>query len=482
MARKKPNVILFGIDSVRADHMSCYGYPRLTTPHIDRLAGQGVLFERNYSPHIPTTSAYSSMLTGLDAFSTTAVALRHRGGLPEDIQTLPEILREAGYNTTSVGFNGNAGSRGFDTYIDYPGWGSWAEGRSAKAENLNAVTVPELERLAGEDRPFFLFLRHMDPHAPYLPPAPFERMFYSGNELDPANRSMEPVMSFKPFCDFFADWMPPGITDSDYVVAQYDGAIAYMDAAIQQLLTRVDELGLTEDTLIVLNGDHGETLYDHECWFDHHGMYDNTLHVPLILRLPGKLPEGQRVAGFTLHQDLVPTILQLLGLRTKIGFDGASQMPLIRGERPANYSDFYITECTWMRKHGWRTPEWKLHVALEPDMHFKPEVELYNLVQDPGELKNLAVKEPGVVATLRDRMEAWIARRERETGRTNPMYTNLQWHGSATHEGPFTSSEQAYNTLHIGSVGAANKLQAGKKTGVRNRAKKRAKKASARRR
>ena len=464
MPRKKLNLVFFGIDSLRADRMSCYGYPRLTTPHIDRLASQGVLFEKNYSPHIPTTSAYSSMLTGLDAFSTTAVALRHRGGLPEDVQTLPEVLREAGYNTSCVGFGGNAASRGFDEYLSFSGWGSFAEGRSPKAENLNEVAVPELERLAGEDKPFFLFLRHMDPHAPYLPPAPFERMFYSGNEFDPANKSMEPVFTFKPFCDFFADWMPPGVTDYKYVEAQYDGAVAYMDASIQRLLTRIDELGLADDTLVVLNSDHGETLYEHECWFDHHGTYENTLYVPLILRLPGKLSAGQRVSGCTLHQDLMPTILQLMEIRTKIKFDGRSQLPLIRGERTANYSDFYITECTWMRKHGWRTPEWKLIVALEPDIHFKPEVELYNLVQDPLELKNVAPQEPEIVATLKKRMDDWIAKREKETGRPNPMFTNVNWHGTE-HDGPFESSQQAYDTLHIGSVGAANRLQAGKKAG-----------------
>ena len=118
-ARKKPlNLVLFGVDSLRADHMSCYGYPRLTTPHIDRLADEGVLFERNYSPHVPTTSAYASMLTGLDAFSTTVVALRHKGGLPDHVATLPEILGEAGYETSCVGFSGNASSRGFGTYLD----------------------------------------------------------------------------------------------------------------------------------------------------------------------------------------------------------------------------------------------------------------------------------------------------------------------------------------------------------------------------
>ena len=458
MPAKKLNLIIFGIDSLRADHMSCHGYRRLTTPHIDLMAQQGVLFEENYCPHIPTTSAYSSMLTGLDCFSTNVVGLRHKGGLAPGVETLPEILRSSGYNTTCVGLS-NVSSRGFDRYLEYASWGRWSEGRSPKAEKLNEVAIPELERLGREDRPFFLFLRHMDPHAPYLPPGPFERLFYSGDEFDPENRSMEPVMSFKPFCDFFADWMPPGIRDAEYIVAQYDGALAYMDACIQRILTRVEELGLTDHTLIVLNGDHGETLYEHECWFDHHGLYENTLHVPLILRLPGTLPAGRRVAGITLHQDLVPTLLELLGIPSEAHFDGTSLIPLVHHARASNYSDFYITECTWMRKHGWRTPEWKLMVALEPDFHFKPEVELYNLIQDPLELTNLAPREAQVVACLRQRMENWISRRENETGRANPIYTNLQWHGTS-HQGPFKSSQQAYDTLHIGSVRTADKIQA----------------------
>ena len=248
------------------------------------------------------------------------------------------------------------------------------------ARREKAIAASELERLSRSKKPFLLFLRHMDPHAPYLPPAPFERMFYSGDEFDPKNKSMEPVFAFKPFCDFFSDWMPPGVTDRHYVDAQYDGAIAYMDSCIQRIITRVSELGLEDDTLIVINGDHGETLYEHECWYDHHGIYENTLYVPLIIRLPGKIPAGQRVKGTTLHQDLVPTILQLLNVKTDIKFDGQSLLPLVHGKKASNYSGFYITECTWMRKHGWRTPEWKLMVALEPDFHFKPEIELYNLV------------------------------------------------------------------------------------------------------
>ncbi|MDP6777258.1 MAG: sulfatase [Candidatus Latescibacteria bacterium] len=459
MARRKRNLLFFGVDSIRADRMSCYGYERLTTPYIDRMASEGVLFERNYSPHIPTTSGYSAMFTGMDCFSMQVVALRHRGGLTERVSTLAEILRGEGYNTTCVGFTGNPASRGFDEYLNYAGWGKGGEDKLRKAESLNEVTLPELERLAKADKPFCLFLRHMDPHSPYLPPSPYDTLFHSGDPCDPAKTSMAPVMDFKPFCDYFASWMPPGITDAEWVCAQYDSAIAYMDACIQRILTRLDELGLVEDTLVVLNGDHGETLMEHECYFDHHGLYDCTLHVPLILRLPGRLSEGLRVPGYTSHQDLLPTVLDLLGLKTKIRFDGTSLMDLVRGRRATHTPEFYLTEATWMRKHGWRTPEWKLIEALEPDFHFKPEVELYNLIEDPEESVNLARKEPGVVAMLKDRMEAWIARREKETGLPNPMYTNLQWHGKER-EGPFPTSEAAYNELHIGSVGTAQRLQA----------------------
>jgi len=458
-SEKKPNILLLGIDSLSARNMSCYGYSRLTTPHIDRFAEGGTLFENYFSPHIPTTSGYANMLTGRDVFGTQVVALRHKGPMRSEIRTLPEILRDYGYTSTCVGFRGNPASRGFDNYLDYPGWGPDESGRSPKAENLNRVAVPELERLLGQDQPWLLFLRHMDPHSPYLPPAPFERMFYHGNECDPNNHSMDPVMSFKPFCDYFASWMPPGITDKDYVIAQYDGAVAYMDAAIQTLFTALEYRGVLDETIVVITADHGETLYDHECWFDHHGLYDCTLHVPLILRYPPKVPAGKRVSGFCDHPDLTPTILDMAGIEAPDTFDGKSLLPMARGEVPSHEPEIYITECTWMRKHGWRTPEWKLIVALEPDFHFKPPVELYNLVQDPEENVNLAEELPDVVQHLKSRMEAWIARREAETGLPNPIHTQGDWHGHKG-VGPFKTSEQAYNTLHIGDPGQAARLQA----------------------
>jgi len=447
MARKGhrlPNVVFFGIDSIRADRMSCYGHHRLTTPHIDNLADQGVLFENNYSPNIPTPPGYIPMLTGMDVFSTQVVSLHHKDPLDEKILTLPQILREFGYTLTCIGF-GPGLYRGFDKYADYRAWMAWEDRPGDKAGKLNEVAIPELDRLNATGKPFLLFLRHMDPHSPYLPPPPFDRMFYSGNECDPNNKSMEPVFAFKPFAEFFKSWMPPGITDIEFVKASYDGALAYMDACIQQILTRLDELGIADNTIVVLNGDHGETLDEHECYFDHHGLYEPTLYVPLIIRYPGHLPEGVRVPGHTQHIDLVPTLMELIGMqpKPKIKFDGKSQIPLLTGERATNWTEYYITECTWMRKHGWRTTEWKFFEALEPDFHNKPPVELYNLVEDPLELNNLAEKEPGLVKELRRRMNAWIKKRMRQTKKGNPIH---DYHIGLDRR--------------IGSIATAKKLQA----------------------
>jgi arylsulfatase A-like enzyme len=454
---KKPNLILFGIDSLRHDHMSLYGYHRLTVPHIQEYARGGTVFSNVVSPHIPTTPGYASMFTGMDTFGMDVVALRHEGALSPHVATLAEVLGAEGYETTCVGFSGNCASRGFQKYLDFSGWGSWLEGRSTKAENLNAVTRPELERLASGKKPFFLFMRHMDPHSPYLPPRPFERIFYHGNECDPANTSLDPVYAFKPFCDYFKSWFPPGCTDKDYIIAQYDGELAYMDACIQELLQAIERLGLEEDTLVVFDSDHGETLYDHDCFFDHHGLYECTVRIPLVLRFPGRVDAGKTFADPCHMKDIMPTILDLLGIRTNIAFDGRSLAPLMAGRERTPEPEAYITECTWMRKHGWRTPEWKLIEAKEPDFHFKPAVELYNLVTDPGETVNLAEKEPEVVRWLQHRMQAHVAKREQETGRRNPIDTNLDWHGNKC--GPFKSSQQAYDTMHIGSPNAARDLQ-----------------------
>jgi len=426
--------------------MSCYGYPRLTSPYLDRLASEGTLFEDSFSPHIPTTPGYANMLTGRDVFGTDRVSLGEPGPIDTSIPTFPEILHGMGYTSVGIAMDDRL-VKGFDEYMGFPGsWGAWEDRPLRKAEEMNKVALPTLRRLAKGRKPWFLFLRHMDPHAPYLPPAPYDRLFYQGDEFDPSNKSMDPVWAFGPFAEFFKSWMPPGVTDKDYIIAQYDGEVAYMDACIQHILQLVDELGLRDDTIVVVTSDHGETLYDHTVWFDHHSMYDPTLVVPMIYRWPGHVPTGRRVRGTCTLVDIVPSLLELMDCQDEIekrGCDGKSVFRIERGEVAANYSELYITECTWMRKHGLRTPEWKLIEALEPDFHGFPKRELYNLVDDPTEYHNIAKQEPEMCRTLRNRMMAHIERREQETARPNPL---KRW--------------KLGTKLSIGSVAAAQKLQA----------------------
>ena len=454
---KKPNILLLAIDSLRRDHMSMYGYKHLTTPHMDEFMKDGVVFNNCFSPSVPTTPGYASLLTGKDCFGTNVVALRHKGKLDDDIVTLPEILKEEGYHTTCVGFGGNVASRGFDHYIEFESWSAGEDGKAHKAEAINEVSIPEIKRLSKQDKPFFMMLRHMDPHSPYLPPLPFERIFYDKDEFDTKNKSMEPVYDFDPFSDYFESWIPKGCTDKDYVIAQYDGAVAYMDACIGNIFQTLEDTGILEDTIVVITSDHGETLYDHDCWFDHHGLYDCTLVVPLAIRFPKKLPKNMRVDNYCQLKDIMPTLMDVLETDSKNNYDGSSLKPLWENKPYENEPEFYITECTWMRKHGWRTPEWKLIHALEPDFHFKPEVELYNLIKDPEELNNIADKEPEMVKVLEERMQSYIKKREAETGRENPINLNLNWHGVGC--GAFKTSKQAYETLHIGTPKEAKRLQ-----------------------
>lgn len=420
------NVILISLDTTRADRLSCYGHYRKTSPHLDKLAEHGVIFTDHFSPHIPTFPGHTTMMTGKDLY---AHQISSQSGNPEPadgVKMIAELLKEQGYFTASADNLGRWFLRGIDHTEDYK-WDTSVPRDWRKAEAVNHAAVKALKHCASQDDPFFLFLHYWDPHTPYLPPAPFDRMFYAGNELDPENDSMDELWEFENFKYYFAEWMP-GVTDIEYPKAQYDACIAYMDTCLSHLFEQLDELGLMSETLLVITADHGEELDEHGCWFDHHGLYDTNLHIPLILHCPGELPAGKRVRGLTQMPDVTPTILDFLGLSeisTREGMSGKSLMPLINdlSETTRGSTDIlHITENTWMKKRAVRTSTWKLIVPLEiPDLHGRSEVELYNLVDDPGELNNLAEELPEKVSELRTIMDRHGAKREAETGMPDPL-------------------------------------------------------------
>lgn len=403
--------------------MSCYGHRRITSPHMDQLATEGALFTHFYSPHIPTFPGHTTMFTGRDIYAHRVTGQAATPELDPDIPTLAEIFEQAGYFTAAADNLGRWFQRGFQRYETYS-WDTsnmkvWRKGEAVAAASLKVVN-----EAASQDKPFFLFLHFWDTHTPYLPPAPFSRMFYEGNECDPDNRSMEPVWQFDNFKWYFNEWMP-GVTDIEFPKAQYDAEVAYSDACLAHVLTRLQELKLDADTMIVLTADHGEELDEHSCWFDHHGLYDTNLHVPLIMRWPGHINPGQKIDGIARMQDITPTVLAAFGLWDRVHkLDGESLLPILNNPQNGreDVSEYvHITENTWMKKRGLRTREWKLIQALEPDIHGFPTHELYHLAEDPGEKRNLAVERPEVVAELMSLMEDYVSMRLSATGHEDPL-------------------------------------------------------------
>lgn len=418
VARQAPNVVLISLDTQRADHLGCYGYNRDTSPFLDSLALRGVLFERFYSQNIPTHPAFTTMLTGKEAITHNIVNISSRGVITPGVRLLPELLQEAGIRTIAVDTMGRHFSRGFDIYRDYQ-WDRTNPKRLPKAAAANEQAIPLLRDAAHGDRPFFMFIHYWDPHTPYLPPPPYDRRFYPADRdpRDKQNRSMDPIWAFEPFKWYFHQWMP-GVTDSDYPIAQYDGEIAYMDRHLRALFAAARSEGLFDSTIFIINADHGEILMEQEGQFDHHGLYEGNIHVPLLMFGPRLLPHGRRVPGFCQQFDIAPTILDIVGVPDTAGMEGMSLLPLAFSIRDANYDELYLSEASWELKRGVRTDRWKFIDSLEPDFHGRPMHELYDLDADPDEQQNLVTERTDIVRDLKQRLDTYVTRRLHETGRT----------------------------------------------------------------
>jgi arylsulfatase A-like enzyme/Tfp pilus assembly protein PilF len=347
-----PSILLISLDTTRADHLGCYGYRAASTPHIDRWADEGVVFEQALSPVPITLPAHASILTGLFAHRH---GVRDNGiyGLPEGPETLPGRLAEAGYDTAAVVaaavLDRQYGlDRGFGVYDD-----TVSGGRFEIAERkAGEVTDRALSVARGLTRPFFLFVHYFDPHSSYDPPAPFS---------------------------------------SRYRSSPYDGEIAYVDQELGRLRRELTSLGLLDDTIVVITSDHGEGLGEHG--EPTHGvfLYQSTLHVPLVMVVPGLWPAGTRVQHLVSLVDIVPTLLELTGSPALADLDGSSLAGLVdggsRGERWLPLESEY-----GFNAYGWAT------LAGITDGKQKwigaPEPELYDLARDPGERRNLAVAQP----------------------------------------------------------------------------------------
>ena len=321
------SLLLVTIDTLRADHLGCYGYPQPTSPRIDRLAAEGTLFERAHTSLPRTTQSVASILTGRYPQSHGARGLFSK--LSATNRTLAEILKDSGYSTAAVTSNmflraGQGFAQGFDLY-DNPRH-RW-EGDSA-----TEITSRALQWLDSRPprEPFFLWVHYLDPHWTYLPGPPFDRAFdpdFSGkfavyDDLATGQLTKGQII--------FENTLEPRLVE--HLVALYDGEIAQVDAALAPLLDRVESR--PDATLVVLTSDHGESLGEHDYFFAHgEFLYQQGLHIPLIFRQPGTVPAGLRVDALALNIDIAPTILALLGVAGLQSVDGR---PLLHRPRSSS--------------------------------------------------------------------------------------------------------------------------------------------------
>jgi len=413
------NVLLIAVDTLRASHLGCYGYGRATSPNIDRLASEAVVFDALIAPAIPTHPSFVTLNTGQYPITHGVVAHGGTRGVPRSAPWLPSLLQKAGYTTCAIDNLGDwrfGFATGYEFYIDP----TRKRALSINCDNreINRRALPWLEQHARE--PFFMFVHYWDPHTPYLPPRAYRKLFYDGDPCDPDNHSLDAMAAHPLGRTWRETWLNQRgkrITDARYVEALYDAEIRYLDEGIKKLLDALAKLGIADDTLVIVTSDHGELMYRHGVFFDHHGLYDGNLHVPLIFRHPDMAPG--RIPHLVAHVDLAPTILEWCGVEIPEAMEGVSLAPLARGESSEAVRDFVVSEeCTWQMKWSIRTPAHKFIVAREEDFYHTPMRELYDLRDDPEELHNIAGDDPETARALEDTLETWIADKMARNGLT----------------------------------------------------------------
>jgi len=406
-------VILIVIDTLRADHLGCYGYHRETSPSIDRLAKEGVIFENAYPTDVPTQPSFTSMFTGLRGIHTGIVSHSKTENLSENIPCFPEILSQHGITTAAVStlyMMRRWFARGFKYYMN-PVAGIRRRLQQVDAEEINAMALPWIKE--HKDKDFFLFIHYWDPHSLYLPPESYRRLFYEGNESDPNNQSLDVLRSqpIWPFVKGHLDAIGREITDIEYPIAMYDGEIRYVDDNIAELTNLLEDLGILEETAIILTSDHGESLGEHHFYFDHCDVYETTVHVPLIIRYPPAISKGKKVNSLVQSTiSLAPTILDLFGIEVPKHLEGKDLIKIANGEE-TGWKEIYVNQGLWTAKRAIRTEKWKLIKTLDKAFWETPEIELYDMKENPEETKNLASEEPEIVDELELKMERWLRKK-----------------------------------------------------------------------
>lgn len=376
-----PSIFLITVDTLRADHLRCYGYSRDTSPNIDTFAQDALLFE-NCLSHAPATRcSFASMLSGFLPHETRT--LKHNT-VPREVDTLPEILRRQGYKTAAVVSNyvlrrKRGFEQGFMIYDDTMNERElvrqWPE-RTAEPTTDRAIEL--LERFRNNH--LFMWIHYQDPHGPYTPPGRFAQQFQDPDQ-EPRNLRVNDSLSGHGGIPSYQQL--ESNTDFHYYVSQYDGEIRYQDEQFGRLIDAMKEFGFYDDALIIFSSDHGEELGEHDWYFSHgENLYHSLLHVPLIVKYGHELT-GRRT-DFVQHLDIVPTVLEILGVKTNLPFRGGD-LRLQNGSNKEIFAEMNSPLSEDGMKFSVLVDGHKLIYTPVSD-----KLQLFDLAKDPAEAQDLA--------------------------------------------------------------------------------------------
>jgi arylsulfatase A-like enzyme len=427
--KRRPNVLVYLIDTLRADHTSLYGYARDTTPFLKKLGAQGIVFDDSQVQSTWTKPSVASMMTSL--YSVTHGIFRETDTIPKGASTLAEHLRGAGYVTASIVANPFAGrmtglDRGFDYVAEFPAvqrHGSEDE-RATDSTAVNGLAMPWLEE--HHDEPFFLYAHSTDPHAPYRPPAEFEARFTDPKETPEFDRQYHELWAIRRLGGAVfsrEECIKNGFDPARYVhnaTDRYDGEIANNDKNIELLIQQLEKSGVLDNTIVIVVSDHGEEFMEHG-WTGHGStLYQEQTHGIFLMWNPQWFPKPRRVADPVQLIDLMPTILDLLHIPVQGVIQGQSLVPLAIGqpfERKGPVMTSRIPQAATSlvpvpenltRTFAWIDPQWKLIYRNEAKKAGLNEVELYDRKADPTDRTNVAAKNPKVVERIMPQVQQWI--------------------------------------------------------------------------
>jgi arylsulfatase A-like enzyme len=403
VARSEPtrfNVLVVLIDTLRADHLGAYGYDRPTSPHIDALARDGVLFEEALAQASWTRPATASIMTGVDPPVHGAVGLRY--GFRPDVPTLAEALHAAGYATaafvTNVNVAGRFGfARGFDRYEYLP------EDENSPTLHVSAEVLVARARawLDGQDpaRPFFLYLHATDPHAPYAPPDALARTWVPGGTCGPEARRLLEAGKRDPTAI--------GPEQRAVLIGCYDAEIAYTDAQVGVLIDDLARRHLLDRTVVVVVADHGEEFLDHQGFEHGRTLFEEQLRIPLVIRFPDASRRGRRVAARARQIDVLPTVLDSLGLPIPAEVRGRSLLGAIDANEPAGAVDSYAQTRLGARDlESLTTERWKV---VQGHRQRDLSAQAFDLARDPEERIDRLRERPLLGTYARESLAAWLA-------------------------------------------------------------------------